>query len=162
MSDETDKFLRENLICREYEVLLADGCKARIVFTLARSDADTVAAKIARQSNAKAHGLVFILDYPKVRPRTVVWLETDVEFALCAAADEGDLGDSLKRFVVQMAGRFFEDVAEVSLINSTRYAHSAPDPASAVQRSTWPLGQGDWPAASVIPGAMLKSSWSLL
>ena len=162
MSDEADKFLRENLICREYEVLLADGCKARIVFTLARSDADTVAAKIARQSNAKAHGLVFILDYPNVRPRAVVWLETDVEFALCAAADEGNLGDSLKRFVVQMAGRFFEDVAEVSLINSTRYAYSAPDPASAVQRSIWPLGQGDWPAASVIPGAMLKSSWSLL
>jgi len=47
---------------------------------LARSDTDTVAAKIARQSNAKAHGLVFILDYPNVRPRAVVWLETDVEF----------------------------------------------------------------------------------
>jgi len=87
MSDEADKFLRENLMCREYEVLLIDGGKARIVFTLARSDTDTVAAKIARQSNAKAHGLVFILDYPNVRPRAVVWLETDVEIALCAAAD---------------------------------------------------------------------------
>jgi len=128
MSDEADKFLRENLICREYEVLLIDGGKARIVFTLARSDTDTVAAKIARQSNAKAHGLVFILDYPNVRPRAVVWLETDVEFALCAATDEGDLGDNLKHFVVQMAGRFFEDVAEVPLINSTRYAYSAPGP----------------------------------
>jgi hypothetical protein len=162
MSDEEDKFLRENLICREYEVLLADGRKARIVFTLARSGTDTAAARIARQSNAKAHGLVFILDYPDVRPRAVVWLETDVEFALCAAAEDGDLGDGLKHFVVEMAGRFFEDVAEISLINSTRYSYSAPDPASAVRRSVWSLGRGDWAAASVIPGVMLKSSWSLL
>jgi hypothetical protein len=83
----------------------------------------------------------------------VVWLETDFEFALCAATDEGDLGDNLKHFVVQMAGRFFEDVAEVPLINSTRYAYSAPDPQVrfSVQSGRWVSEIGQLQASFQVP-----------
>jgi len=54
---------------------------------------------------------------------------------------------------VQMAGRFFEDVAEVPLINSTRYAYSAPDPQVrfSVQSGRWVSEIGQLQASFQVP-----------
>jgi hypothetical protein len=114
MNDKEDRFRRDNVICREFGVRLFDGTTARLAFTLADDKADTVAATIARRAEARMHGLAFILEHPRVQPRTLVWLQTERGLALCGPEEDGGLDDDLQQLVADLAERFLVDLALIA------------------------------------------------
>src|SRR4051812_29669794 len=84
---------------REYEVPLASGRNASSAFTLGKLNVDSVPANLAKQQNAKAYGLVSILDYPDAPQYPVVWLQTDTMLGIVVADDDKELSEELRQIV---------------------------------------------------------------
>jgi hypothetical protein len=100
MNVQAEKFRRDYVACREFEVRLFDGAIARLVFTLARDGADTVGAPIARRLHAKMHGFAFIPDH-----------QMGAGLAFCASDAISDVDGELQQLISDLVQRFLVEAA---------------------------------------------------
>ena len=102
------------LAYREYEIAAPDGRTGSIGFTLGRADADSPAADFARQAQARAHGLVSILDYPGAPRHPAIWLQTEAQLGISVADEDEELSDDLRQIVARYLAVFFNDIAAIA------------------------------------------------
>ena len=74
MSVTNDDFPDETLAFREYVLILADGSRVSMAITLGDPQADGFAARLARQNDALAYGLISVLDAPDAPDAPIVWM----------------------------------------------------------------------------------------
>lgn len=98
----------------EYEVPLPGGGTASVAFTLGRAEAGTVAAAYARKANARAHGLVSLVGYPRAPRYPAIWIQSGRDLGITVADADRGFTDELNRMIAPYLAAFLSDVAPIA------------------------------------------------
>ncbi len=111
MSVTNDDFPDEALAVREYVLVLSDGSRVSMAITLGDPEADGFAARLARENDAVAYGLISVLDAPEAPEAPIVWMVNADSLSLAKAAGDGKVSAELQGLIGLYLGLFFVQTA---------------------------------------------------
>src|SRR4051812_24379951 len=98
---------------REYVIPAPGGGTANIAFTLRRAGT-APPGDFAPRTDARAHGLVSLVDYPGAPRHPAMWEQSDSGLRLTAADQDRDLSPEISQLIARYLAVFFNDVAAVA------------------------------------------------
>src|SRR3954471_10722397 len=98
---------------REYEIPAPGGGTANVAFTLRRAGTSPP-DDFTPRADARAHGLVSLVDYPGAPRHPAMWEQSDNGLRLTAADQDRDLGPEISQLIARYLAVFFNDVAAVA------------------------------------------------